>query len=58
MGMEILGLSLVTNPAAGLSTETIDHREVMEIGRHAEAQFTSLMKALLPRIREHVHPSP
>jgi len=58
MGLDVLGLSLVTNPAAGLSTETIDHNEVMEIGRRAEAQFTCLIKAVIPRIQHTDTPHP
>lgn len=50
MGIEVLGISLVTNPAAGLSAEPIDHHEVMEIGRRVEQQFTRLLTALIPRI--------
>ena len=40
MGIEVLGISLVTNMAAGVSGETIHHEDVMEIGRRVEAQFT------------------
>jgi len=50
MGLEVLGLSLVTNPAAGVSSDTINHEEVMEMGKRAEAQFTALVKALVPQI--------
>lgn len=50
MGLEVLGLSLVTNMAAGVSDEVIHHEEVMEIGRRVEAQFTSLVKALIPQV--------
>jgi purine-nucleoside phosphorylase len=50
MGIEVLGLSLVTNMAAGVLDETIDHEEVMEIGRRAEKQFTSLLTALIPQL--------
>jgi purine-nucleoside phosphorylase len=50
MGLEVLGLSLVTNMAAGVTGETIDHEEVMEIGRRVEGQFTSLLTALIPKI--------
>jgi purine-nucleoside phosphorylase len=50
MGLECLGLSLVTNMAAGVLDEVIDHNEVMEIGRRVEAQFTSLVKALIPQV--------
>src|SRR6202044_767454 len=40
MGLEVLGLSLVTNMAAGVLDEVINHEEVMETGRYAEKQFT------------------
>ena len=54
MGLEVLGISLVTNPAAGLVQEAIDHNEVLEIGRRAEQQFTRLLTAVIPQI---AHPS-
>src|SRR6202008_2257743 len=47
MGVEVLGLSLVTNMAAGVLDQVIHHEEVMETGLRAEAQFTSLVKALI-----------
>jgi len=56
MGLEVLGISLVTNPAAGVvatgqqTAETIHHEDVMEVGRRAEKQFTSLLTALVPQI--------
>ncbi|HVG26733.1 MAG TPA: purine-nucleoside phosphorylase [Acidobacteriaceae bacterium] len=50
MGMEVLGLSLVTNMAAGVLDRVIHHAEVMEMGRRVEAQFTSLLKALIPQV--------
>jgi purine-nucleoside phosphorylase len=56
MGIEVLGISLVTNMAAGVvasgeqTAETIHHEDVMEVGRRAEKQFTSLLTALVPRI--------
>jgi len=50
MGLEVLGLSLVTNMAAGMSPEIIHHEEVMETGRRVEAQFTGLVKALIPQV--------
>jgi purine-nucleoside phosphorylase len=56
MGIEVLGLSLVTNMAAGVSlsesgtAEIINHEEVMETGRRAEKQFTALLTALIPKI--------
>jgi purine-nucleoside phosphorylase len=56
MGLEVLGLSLVTNMAAGVPAygeeraDTIDHEDVMQIGRSAEKQFTCLLTALIPQI--------
>jgi purine-nucleoside phosphorylase len=56
MGLEVLGLSLVTNMAAGViapgqqTAETIYHEDVIEVGRRAEKQFTGLLTALIPRI--------
>lgn len=50
MGLSVLGLSLVTNMAAGVSTEVIDHRDVLEIGRKAEKTFTNLLLSLIPQL--------
>jgi purine-nucleoside phosphorylase len=50
MGLDVLGLSLVTNSAAGVSAEIINHEEVMEIGRKAEARFTALLTAIIPNL--------
>ncbi len=50
MGIEVLGLSVVTNMAAGVLDEPINHEEVMEIGRRIEGQFTSLLTALVPQL--------
>jgi purine-nucleoside phosphorylase len=50
MGIEVLGLSLVTNMAAGVLDEVIDHEEVMETGRRVEQQFTALLIALIPKL--------
>ena len=56
MGLEVLGISLVTNMAAGVvaagqkEAETIHHEDVMEVGRNAEKQFTNLLTALVPQV--------
>gem|GEM_PF-51590 len=50
MGVEILGLSLVTNMAAGVIEQVIDHEETMAVGRAASAQFSALLTAIIPRI--------
>ena len=62
MGIEVLGISLVTNMAAGVvaagsqQAETIHHEDVMEIGRRVERQFTTLLTALIPQIAQAGHP--
>jgi purine-nucleoside phosphorylase len=52
MGIEVLGISLVTNMAAGVLDEKINHAEVMETGRRVEKQFTGLVTALVPLIAQ------
>jgi purine-nucleoside phosphorylase len=54
MGLEVLGISLVTNMAAGVLNETIHHEDVMDVGRRAESQFTSLLTALIPKISAQI----
>ena len=56
MGLAVLGLSLVTNPAAGVTLAPIDHHDVLEIGRHAEVRFTALLVALIPQIAKPLEP--
>lgn len=50
MGLKVLGISLVTNMAAGVTGEAIQHDDVMEIGRRVERQFTGLLTALVPQV--------
>jgi purine-nucleoside phosphorylase len=50
MGMEVLGISCVTNLAAGLSATPLSHAEVFETGRKVEARLAGLLKRLAPRI--------
>jgi purine-nucleoside phosphorylase len=50
MGIEVLGISLVTNMAAGVLDKPLHHEEVMETAARVEAQFTSLLKAIVPQV--------
>ena len=50
MGLEVLGISLVTNPAAGVSPEAIHHEEVMEIGRDVAPRFAALLTAIIGKL--------
>jgi purine-nucleoside phosphorylase len=54
MGLEVLGLSLVTNMAAGVLDRVIHHEEVMEAGHRVEVQFTALVKALIPQVASEI----
>jgi purine-nucleoside phosphorylase len=49
-GMEILGISLVTNQAAGLSGEPLDHAEVLDAGKAAASRMGALLSQIVPRI--------
>ncbi|WP_263365336.1 purine-nucleoside phosphorylase [Edaphobacter bradus] len=53
MGIQVLGLSVVTNMAAGVLDQPINHEEVMEIGQRIEGQFTGLLTALIPQLATH-----
>ncbi len=50
MGCEVLGLSCVTNMAAGITNEKIHHEEVLETGREVRERFIQLLTALLPSV--------
>jgi purine-nucleoside phosphorylase len=50
MGIEVLGISCVTNLAAGLSATPLSHEEVFETGRKVEARLAALLTRLVPRI--------
>lgn len=54
MGIEVLGISCVTNLAAGLSPTPLSHAEVEEAGRKVKARLTALLKRLAPRIAARV----
>jgi purine-nucleoside phosphorylase len=49
-GMEVLGISLVTNQAAGMSGQPLDHAEVLEAGRAAASRMGDLLTRIVPRI--------
>ena len=50
MGIEVLAISCVTNMAAGMSGEKINHDEVLETGERVRGKFLALLRAVLPRI--------
>jgi purine-nucleoside phosphorylase len=48
LGAEVLGISLVTNLAAGLSGEPLSHAEVIEAGRASASRMGALLASVLP----------
>lgn len=42
-GLDVLGLSLVTNLAAGITGESLDHREVLAVGRESATRMGALL---------------
>jgi purine-nucleoside phosphorylase len=48
-GCEVLGISLITNLAAGLG-EPLDHEEVLAVGRASATRMGKLLAALIPRL--------
>jgi purine-nucleoside phosphorylase len=48
MGIEVLGISCVTNLAAGLGATKLSHEEVFEAGRQVEHRLARLFERLLP----------
>lgn len=49
-GMEVLGISLVTNLAAGLSGQPLSHEEVIAAGKEAANRMGGLLTRIVPRI--------
>jgi purine-nucleoside phosphorylase len=49
-GLEVLGISLVTNLAAGITGEPLDHAEVLEAGRTSAARMGELLGKVVPRL--------
>jgi purine-nucleoside phosphorylase len=50
MGLEVLGLSCITNPAAGVLPKPLVHDEVMEVARRVRAEFSALLEAVIERV--------
>ena len=58
MGLEVLGISCVTNLAAGLSAAQLSHQDVFEAGRRVERQLAALLTRLAPRMAAALDPTP
>jgi purine-nucleoside phosphorylase len=50
MGIEVLGISCITNMAAGVLPQPLDHAEVMETARRVRSQFIALLEGIIARL--------
>jgi purine-nucleoside phosphorylase len=53
-GIRVLGISCVTNMAAGTTDAPLNQEEVLEIAARIKPQFISLLRAVIPRISEAI----
>lgn len=54
LGMEVVGISCVTNMAAGVLDAPLDHAEVVATGKLAEGRMTTLILAALDAVRKEI----
>jgi purine-nucleoside phosphorylase len=54
MGIEVLGISCITNMAAGIGDEPINHEEVMATGDRVRSTFTQLLRSVVGRVSSRV----
>ena len=54
MGLEVLGISCITNMAAGISDEPINHEDVMATGDRVRETFTELLRRVISAINKRV----
>jgi purine-nucleoside phosphorylase len=53
-GIRVVGISCVTNAAAGILDQPLDHKEVLETAERVKSQFIGLLEVLIPRIAESI----
>jgi purine-nucleoside phosphorylase len=54
MGLDVLGISCITNMAAGISDEPINHEEVMATGDRVRETFAKLLRRVVNRVHSRV----
>jgi len=50
MGLKVLGISCITNMAAGVLEAPINHAEVIETGERVREKFTKLLRRVIPKL--------
>ncbi len=53
-GIRVLGISCVTNAAAGILDQPLNHADVLETAERVKTQFVSLLRAVIPRIAREI----
>ena len=52
LGMRVLAISCVTNMAAGMLDQPINHKEVLETGERVKGKFMQLLEAIMPQVED------
>jgi purine-nucleoside phosphorylase len=50
MGIDVLGISCITNPAAGVVDRPLEHDEVMEVATRVRGEFIALLEGVIDRL--------
>ena len=50
LGVRVLGISLITNPAAGATDQPLSHEEVIQAGREASGRFITLIRGVIKNL--------
>jgi purine-nucleoside phosphorylase len=50
MGIEVLGISCITNAAAGVLPQPLDHNEVMAVAARVRGEFSALLEGIIERL--------
>jgi len=50
MGIEVLGISCISNAAAGVLPQPLNHNEVMEVARQVRGVFAALLEGVIARL--------
>jgi purine-nucleoside phosphorylase len=51
MAIKVLGISCITNMAAGVLDQPIDHHEVIETGERVRVTFAELLRRIIPKLQ-------
>ena len=52
MGMDVLGISCITNMAAGMLPQRLKHEDVLETARRVQGRFIALLRGIITKIHE------